>query len=181
MADLWLPWRFEGQYEDRETGLFYNGFRYYDPTLGRYLSPDPIGLLGGLDAYGYVLDPWSECDPLGLAGCDKATRQTRALTQEELNHAFDRHAAELFGRPVTREADFERFASLVNRGRQSGLTFFWRSGGSDTVAHLARLDGQYVAVQFFRDGPNVGQVATVFRPSQGQLGRMFGVMSRNGP
>jgi RHS repeat-associated protein len=41
-------WRWPGQYEDREIGLYYNRFRYYDPTLGQYISQDPIGLSGGL-------------------------------------------------------------------------------------------------------------------------------------
>lgn len=61
------PWRFPGQYEDPETGLFYNRFRYYDPELGRYLSEDPIGLAGGLAQYSYVFDPETWIDPLGLA------------------------------------------------------------------------------------------------------------------
>ena len=60
------PWRYPGQYEDPETGLYYNRFRYYDPEAGRYISPDPIGLLGGLNLYGYVSDPLGWIDPLGL-------------------------------------------------------------------------------------------------------------------
>uniref|UniRef100_UPI001FDF06F9 RHS repeat-associated core domain-containing protein n=1 Tax=Chitinilyticum litopenaei TaxID=1121276 RepID=UPI001FDF06F9 len=45
----------------------YNTFRYYDPESGRYLSPDPIGLAGGLHLYGYVPDPNGWMDPLGLS------------------------------------------------------------------------------------------------------------------
>jgi RHS repeat-associated protein len=61
-------WRWPGQYEDEETGLFYNRFRYYSPESGGYISQDPIALLGGLRAYGYVLDPLTWLDPSGLSG-----------------------------------------------------------------------------------------------------------------
>jgi RHS repeat-associated protein len=63
------PWRWPGQYGDAETGLFYNRFRYYDPEAGRYISQDPIGLLGGFALYAYVNDPLTWIDPLGLNKC----------------------------------------------------------------------------------------------------------------
>ncbi|SDE10609.1 RHS repeat domain-containing protein [Riemerella columbipharyngis] len=49
-----IPFRYQGQYEDEETGLYYNRFRYYSPNIGNYISQDPIGLLGGLNTYTYV-------------------------------------------------------------------------------------------------------------------------------
>jgi len=61
-----LPWRYEGQYADEETGLHYNRFRYYDPRLGRYISKDPLGVLGGLNVYAYVADPTATTDPFAL-------------------------------------------------------------------------------------------------------------------
>ncbi|WP_416384677.1 RHS repeat-associated core domain-containing protein [Snodgrassella sp. B3837] len=45
--------RYQGQYLDRETGLHYNTFRYYDSDIGRFTQPDPIGLLGGFNLYLY--------------------------------------------------------------------------------------------------------------------------------
>ncbi len=61
------PLRAPGQYHDRETGLYYNRFRYYAPDLGRYLSRDPVGLLEGPNLYAYVgNNPINRSDPLGL-------------------------------------------------------------------------------------------------------------------
>ena len=56
-----------GQWYDGESGLHYNHFRYYDPETGQYLSPDPIGLLGGINAYAGVTDPFGEVDRFGLS------------------------------------------------------------------------------------------------------------------
>ncbi|SHH96603.1 Putative deoxyribonuclease RhsC [Vibrio aerogenes CECT 7868] len=59
--------RYQGQIEDRESGLYYNLNRYFDSDSGQYLSPDPIGFAGGLRPQGYVFNPVGWVDPLGLS------------------------------------------------------------------------------------------------------------------
>ncbi|MGP3591075.1 RHS repeat-associated core domain-containing protein, partial [Vagococcus sp. WN89Y] len=59
-----------GQYADRETGLHYNLFRYYDPQTGRFTVQDPIGLNGGWNLYQYAPNPLGWIDPWGLSGED---------------------------------------------------------------------------------------------------------------
>ncbi|MEO8488446.1 RHS repeat-associated core domain-containing protein [Pseudomonas sp.] len=63
------PLRFQGQYFDPESGLHYNRHRYYNPDIGRYLTPDPVKLAGGINAYQYVPNPTGWVDPLGLSSC----------------------------------------------------------------------------------------------------------------
>ncbi len=58
--------RLPGQYEDVETGLSYNRYRYYDSTLGAYIGQDPIRLRGGINTYAYPLNPHRWIDPWGL-------------------------------------------------------------------------------------------------------------------
>ena len=62
-----IPFKYQGQYEDAETGLYYNRFRYYDPNAGSYISQDPIGLVGeNPTLYSHVKSPNSQLDLLGL-------------------------------------------------------------------------------------------------------------------
>ncbi|MET9447688.1 polymorphic toxin type 17 domain-containing protein [Streptomyces cinerochromogenes] len=70
------PLRFPGQYADTETGLNYNYFRYYDPEVARYLSPDPLGLDAAPDHHAYVDAPLLLVDPLGLK-CEEVVAKPR--------------------------------------------------------------------------------------------------------
>ncbi|MCK6591767.1 MAG: RHS domain-containing protein [Polyangiaceae bacterium] len=174
--------RWPGQYEDEETGLYYNRFRYYDPESGRYISQDPIRLLGGLISYGYADDPVSWTDPLGLVACDKLTRQTRALTaQEILDHVFDRHATDFLGIAAKKSSDLQAFTNILDKLRRSGLTFKYNLGGTPVLGHLARYEGRYAAIFFFDGGVHAGEVASAFYPRPKQLSTIFSIVSRKGP
>ncbi|SJN59482.1 Putative deoxyribonuclease RhsC [Vibrio ruber DSM 16370] len=81
--------RYQGQIEDKESGLYYNLNRYYDADSGQYLSPDPIGFAGGLRPQGYVHNPMAWVDPLGLSteGCKDASG--RPLSSPQYSVAYE--------------------------------------------------------------------------------------------
>ena len=85
---------YAGQWQDAESGLCYNRFRYYEPETGMYLVSDPLGLLGGEQTYRYVPNPCGYVDPLGLATCP-IIRQ-RVLANLEASRAA--RAASNFGK-----------------------------------------------------------------------------------
>ncbi|MET9436781.1 putative T7SS-secreted protein [Streptomyces sp. NPDC006551] len=80
-SSAYIPLRFPGQYYDPETGLHYNYLRHYDPETGRYTSPDPLGLAPAPNPVGYVDNPYSACDPLGLM--PKYTKEEKAQMARE--------------------------------------------------------------------------------------------------
>jgi RHS repeat-associated protein len=72
-----------GQYLDEETGFAYNVMRDYDQSAGRYLQPDPIGLMGGVNLYGYANGNsiW-KADPFGLISLCEAMIELLATSEE---------------------------------------------------------------------------------------------------
>ncbi|MET7617230.1 RHS repeat-associated core domain-containing protein [Streptomyces sp. NPDC005408] len=75
-SSTYIPLRFPGQYYDPETGFHYNVFRHYDPETGRYTSADPLGLAPAPNPLGYVDNPNTASDPLGLM--PKYTKEEKA-------------------------------------------------------------------------------------------------------
>jgi RHS repeat-associated protein len=79
------PFRMLGQYLDEETGLCYTRFRYFDAEVGRWLSPDPLGIRGGPNLLGWDGNPVNDVDPRGLVtgSCPPRGLGGRTLTPDE--------------------------------------------------------------------------------------------------
>ena len=88
------PLRLQNQYCDEETGLHYNFFRYYDPVLGRFISQDPIGLAGGLNAYRFAPNAQTWVDPLGLSPKCSDAKRAECNKQAEIDEAICRKIPE---------------------------------------------------------------------------------------
>jgi RHS repeat-associated protein len=152
---LACPFRWPGQYEDVETGLYYNRFRYYDAEAGQYASQDPIGLLGGLRLHSYPGDPTAWVDPFGLSSQASAPPLAHVLEchgpGQGFTGVFDVSDGRVLLRPssaehplpsgwvprrgghasVSRELGGNRsahvgFAAIIREGGDLELT--WRSG-----------------------------------------------------
>ncbi len=94
--------RFQGQYLDRETGLHYNTFRFYGPDIGRFISPDPIGLAGGINLFQYAPEPFGWVDPWGL--------KTWTYQNMKSLEGFQKHhiiPQSLENHPALKNADFK--------------------------------------------------------------------------
>ena len=87
-----VPFLFQGQYYDCETGLAYNRFRYYSPKMGMYVSQDLIGLGGGiLNLYGYVDDTNAWIDVFGLRGKESFPSWMKRRKGFERHHIIPYH------------------------------------------------------------------------------------------
>jgi RHS repeat-associated protein len=106
------PFRWPGQYEDEETGLYYNRFRFYDPDAGQYASQDPIGLYGGLKSYAYVVDPNAWIDPFGLTS-GKGGYDLKSRIKENPRLA---RAAEKAGKDQKVQRDLDDLTSKLGQG-----------------------------------------------------------------
>ncbi len=113
-----IPLRFPGQYADAESGEYYNYFRTYDPSIGRYTQSDPIGLAGGLNTYAYVRgNPLLLVDSFGLADDGIGDRINRPGPTDQSGRQGRT------GNPISERQRAPRNAAerLVNRGASSLL------------------------------------------------------------
>ncbi|OGL45190.1 MAG: hypothetical protein A2149_00190 [Candidatus Schekmanbacteria bacterium RBG_16_38_11] len=114
--------RFPGQYYDSESGLYQNGFRDYDPKLGRYIEPDPIGQWGDVNLYAYVgNNPVNLIDPKGLYFAPWHSYLTYIAMRDSGHNITNSFYTALMSiwadRPSTQGLD----AALANRHAMGGL------------------------------------------------------------
>ncbi|UOQ55547.1 DUF6531 domain-containing protein [Hymenobacter cellulosivorans] len=142
------PFRYQGQYEDTETGLYYNRFRYYDPEAGSYISQDPIGLLGGIAPYAYVADPHKQVDIFGLSGCKGIRKsnpwnefQKRAKGVDGKSKQFknSRDAARAYRH--FQNGEYEQMAELLDLSSPHGKAVFWSGDWPEAQRYADKIKG----------------------------------------
>jgi len=136
-----LPLRLPGQYYDRETGLHYNYFRDYDPSVGRFVESDPIGLDGGTNTYLYAAaNALRLADSLGLKGCGSGfwdfaiPNNPRGFSFEECCDMHDDCYEDCQNVPTKFECDFRFWNCMTSKCRRYP---------SDVRARCEDLAGKY--------------------------------------
>ncbi|MFL6604736.1 MAG: RHS repeat-associated core domain-containing protein [Steroidobacteraceae bacterium] len=111
--------RLAGQVFDGQAGPHANGFREYDPAIGRYSQSDPIGLRGGLNTYAYALsNPIAYFDPFGLSACTDFVKALADLWSA-MNSSMDL-AQEMLNRRNTTLGWYDGFKPPLVSGGQGG-------------------------------------------------------------
>ena len=169
------PLRMPGQYRDEETGFHYNHQRYYDPSSGRYLSPDPLGLAPAANPVTYVRNPLTQADPLGLApicpdylkefpgadpnyitqiGLHKDTKKFSQQHVRESEHVMPMKAILDSGlRSKHSDQDFEIAVSMPYRQHQDGR-YGIGGGVSSTGSSKTATDWSTTLAGLLRNGEN---------------------------
>ena len=144
-----VPYLYQGQYFDSDISLCYNRFRWYDQSIGNYISQDPIGLAGGNPTlYGYVKDVNSWVDVFGLECDTKKLRQhakdARAHINSLPNQGMTDKQLESIKRSMKRYADTgdARHLSIAERkkkmyvGQRMDAEFKSRVRADESLSHL---------------------------------------------
>ncbi|OCG78424.1 hypothetical protein A9G42_03150 [Gilliamella sp. Nev6-6] len=153
------PLRFQGQYCDEETGLHYNLNRYYDPFTGRYITQDPLGILGGLNSYQYANgDPINWIDPLGLIKVEN--NGFEGIAEKNVNDIATK-TIEGLDRPVRLpNADFPPNQTVTDA---------LKSDKFKNMAKCSGLDCSEIAEKLLNISDGKGKIIEVRPKNKGQL------------
>lgn len=142
------PWRFSSKRVDDETGLVYYGRRYYDPDIGRWITPDPKGFVDGMNLYVFVLnDPLLKVD---LYGLEEVARQSSMLN-------FFKPTIDWIGRTFTRE----NIGRVVN-------SFFFHLIPIPLLRQVGMFLGNKIGRKRFNDRESSGPLEPVGEPVAGR-------------
>ncbi len=164
VAEIDNPLRFQGQYHDVETGLHYNRHRYYNPNTGRFITPDPIGLAGGLNNYQYVPNPTGWVDPLGLV-----SKKGDCPGPSNLKVPLDEYNAIRARSLVNPESDtlvLGKYTPTVTNGVED-----WRTPGADSYITMAEKEG----ASYFSLGSEWGTIQNKYDLSDQEMFDLFNV------
>jgi RHS repeat-associated protein len=158
--------RFPGQYYDAETGLHYNYFRDYKPVIGRYVEADPIGLLGGLNLYAYVVNnPVNFVDPWGLLAYFPwhegityvAARNSGYSVMDSLSLAMNTAAVDFSGTQGKNSADTVQHAMAASVGQTSAEAIAATNVYIQSSINIGNLPGAIHATQDLATPLHAGQ------------------------
>ncbi|WP_242176621.1 MULTISPECIES: RHS repeat-associated core domain-containing protein, partial [unclassified Pseudomonas] len=155
------PLRFQGQYFDPESGLHYNRHRYYNPDIGRYLTPDPVKLAGGINAYQYVPNPTGWVDPLGLNTCPGGDGCKPDSSVQNPTAGVE------LGEPaLPQQARAQRQARINELGEANAYRRLSELEGSIPEAHFLEKHGAQTTLESQRE-----RVITARNPTTGEIER----------
>ena len=132
--------RMQGQYHDRDSGLYYNTFRYYDADSGRFTTEDPIGLAGGDNLYQYAPNPLVWIDPWGWS-CLSSSSGNRGRTKAMQD--LKRNGFKLVGEEITMKVNGVRIRADFVYSKNNRLYVFEVKHGTGTLTRNQRLSGVF--------------------------------------
>ena len=169
--------RFPGQYFDEESELHYNYFRTYDPTVGRFLQSDPIGLDDGLSTYAYVGNaPTTYLDQDGLSRRRAGPSPMQGIVRVEveilirkitqLDPSFTYQSHRHNSRPGARytQRDVNILTGIYQRASSTGFCGVGVANASPAPYSLSGTNLRHSS-EIITRGPNAGQLQRPFMNS----------------
>ncbi|CAM7334136.1 RHS repeat-associated core domain-containing protein [Enterobacter intestinihominis] len=153
--------RMQGQYLDRETGLHYNLFRYYDPDCGRFTQQDSIGLAGGINLYQYAPNALGWVDPWGLSReCSGKTKPdfyvgpngpSSTMPSTAYRYMDSKYAPQTIENKSAPLSYFGYTKYKSAHEARDAYQIFYEKGNPDSWSD-ARLLGEFDTLQLYKNG-----------------------------